>query len=142
MSSRIEWLALACGVVILAVLLELVRRRKLREEYALLWIGASCAIIVVAPQRWLLHELAAAAGVHYPPMVLPLLAGFFGVLLAIHFSLVISRLAAENRILAQDLGLLRLEVAELARARERERSELPAPARVEGAPAPSGRASC
>lgn len=118
MNTRIEWLCLLTAVGLLAFIVELIRKRRLREEYALLWIAATLCIAVMSKARWLLHWAAQVAGVYYPPMILLLVAGFFGMLLAIHYSLVISRLAAENRLLAQDVGLLRLEVTELKRALE------------------------
>ena len=111
--TRTEILCLCGGVAMLMFIVELIRKRRLREEYALLWIAATLSILVLAIQRKLLWGVAALLGVYYPPMVLPLLAGFFGMLLAIHYSLVISRLSGENRLLAQDVALLRLEVDEL-----------------------------
>lgn len=113
MNPRIEWIGLAIGLVCLALIVELIRKRRLREEYALLWIAATLAIIGLSMQREILHKLAELMGVAYPPMVLPMIAGIFGLLLAVHFSLVISRLSGENKTLAQDVALLRLEVAEL-----------------------------
>ena len=111
--TRTEWLCLAGGLALLIGIVELIRKRRLREEYALLWIAASISVVVLALSRPLLWAVAAAVGVYYPPMVLPLIAGFFGMLLAIHFSLVISRLSSENRLLAQDVALMKLELAEL-----------------------------
>lgn len=113
--TRTEWFCLLGGVALLLVIVELIRKRRLREEYALLWIAATASVIVLALERTLLHRIAALLGIYYPPMVLPVIAGFFGMLLAIHFSLVISRLASENRLLAQDVALLKLALEELKR---------------------------
>lgn len=116
MNTRIEWLCLVGALSLLLFVVELVRKRRLREEYALLWILAAISMAVMSKARWLLHAAAQLAGVYYPPMMLLLAAGFFGMLLAIHYSLVISRLSAENRLLAQDVGLLKLELDELKRS--------------------------
>jgi hypothetical protein len=114
-NTRIEWLSLVCALALLLFIVELIRKRRLREEYALLWIAATLSIAVMSKARGILHYAAQLAGVYYPPMMLFLAAGFFGMVLAIHYSLVISRLSAENRLLAQDVGLLKLEMDELKR---------------------------
>lgn len=108
--TRIEILALIIGLVVLGGVFELVRRRRLREEYSILWLAASLTIVGLALHRGGLDTLSQLMGIYYPPMVLVVLAGFFGLLLAIHFSLVISRLSSENRTLAQEFALLRREV--------------------------------
>jgi hypothetical protein len=111
--TRTEWVCLVGGVALLVLIVELIRKRRLKEEYALLWIAASFSILFLSMERTLLHRVAEIIGVYYPPMVLPLIAGFFGMLLAIHYSLVISRLSGENRLLAQDVALMKLELEEL-----------------------------
>ena len=114
--TRTEVFCLTGGVFLLVFIVELIRKRRLKEEYALLWIAAAFSVIVLSLARGLLHGVAHAIGVYYPPMVLSLIAGFFGMLLAIHFSLVISRLSGENRLLAQDVALMKLELEELRAA--------------------------
>lgn len=113
--TRAEVFCLTCGVALLVLIVELIRKRRLKEEYALLWIAAAISVIGMSCTRTLLHRAANLVGIYYPPMVLALVAGFFGMLLAVHYSLVISRLSGENRLLAQDVALLRLELAELRR---------------------------
>lgn len=113
--TRAEGFCLACGVALLVGIVELIRKRRLKEEYALLWIAAAVSVIGMSMTRTLLHRVAQLVGVYYPPTVLALIAGFFGLVLAIHYSLVISRLSGENRLLAQDVALLKLEVEELRR---------------------------
>jgi hypothetical protein len=114
--TRTEAFCLAGGIGLLMFIVELIRKRRLKEEYALLWIAAAFSVIVLSLARGVLHAVAHAIGVYYPPMVLSLIAGFFGMLLAIHFSLVISRLSGENRLLAQDVALMKLELEELRAA--------------------------
>ncbi|MBI4862115.1 MAG: DUF2304 domain-containing protein [Candidatus Riflebacteria bacterium] len=113
MKSRIEWMTLAVGVGVLLFVLELVRKRRLKEEYSLLWIGASLVILGLSLNRPALDWLSRLLGIYYPPMALFVCGAFFALVLAIHFSLVISRLSGESRTLAQEVGLLRLEVREL-----------------------------
>jgi hypothetical protein len=104
------------GAVVLAIIvLEMVRRRRLQEEYSLLWLGTAAVILLLAGSRGLLDLLAWAMGVHYPPTSL-LVVGF-GCLLAaaLHFSAVVSRLSDENKGLAQELAILRWQVQQMER---------------------------
>lgn len=95
------------------LVLELVRRRTLREEYSLLWLGTAIAMIVVSAWRDLLHGLSALVGIAYPPNLLFLLASLFTLLLLLYFSTVITRLTQENKEIAQEVALLRNEVERL-----------------------------
>lgn len=113
--TRAELFCLVGGVALLTMIVELIRKRRLKEEYALLWIFAAIAVMVLSFERTILHRSAKLLGIYYPPVLLAIVAGFFGLLLAIHYSLVISRLSGENRVLAQDVALLKLELAELKR---------------------------
>lgn len=100
------------GASLLALLLviELVRRRQLREEYSLLWLGVAFAMLLVSAWRDLLHSLSAIVGIAFPPNLLFLLAALFTLLLLLYFSTVITRLSQENKDIAQEVALLRHEV--------------------------------
>ena len=119
MNPRIEYIALAGSLITLVGILELIRRRHLRESYALLWIGASAGLIVLSMFRELLEAIAKVLGIYYPPMVLLLMVGTCGFFLAIHYSIVLSKLADENRRLAQEIALLRADVEEVRNASRR-----------------------
>jgi hypothetical protein len=107
MDPRIQIISIFGSGVILAVVFGLIRQRKLREEYALLWLGASLLLIIVSLWRGLLETAARIAGVAYPPSVLFLAAIVLGFLLAMHFSVSLSRLANQNKRLTQEVALLK-----------------------------------
>ncbi|XWX03448.1 DUF2304 domain-containing protein [Aggregatilineales bacterium SYSU G02658] len=107
---------LGASLIALLIVLELVRRRRLRESYSLLWLGIAVGMIVLAGWRDLLHGLAALVGIAYPPNLLFLLAVLAILAMLLYFSTVISRLTQENRELAQRFALLQFE---LERVRER-----------------------
>jgi hypothetical protein len=92
---------------------ELVRRRRLMERYALLWLLSAVTLLVLSVWRDLLEVFASAVGVAYAPSALFLVALGFGLLLLLHFSLVISRLTDQTKVLAQRVGMLQQEVDEL-----------------------------
>ena len=71
--ERVQIVALIVSVLLLAVVLELVRQRRLTEEYSFLWILCSIALVVVSARRDVLDAAARWLGVYYPPMVLLML---------------------------------------------------------------------
>jgi len=113
--------AIGASVIALFVILELVRRRRLREEYSLLWLGTAIVMLVVGVWRDLLHGLATTVGIVYPPNLLFLLAALFLLFIQLYFSTVITKLTQENKEIAQQVALLRHEVETLRSERlERE----------------------
>lgn len=97
---------------LLLVVLELVRRKRLMERYALLWLFSAAVLIVLAAWKGLLTTISFAIGVHYPPSLLFLLAAGFELVLLMHFSLTNSRLTDQNKVLAQRLALLQRRLDE------------------------------
>ena len=88
-------------------MLELVRGRRLKERYALLWLATGVVLLVLSVWRGGLNTIAGWLGVtSYPPAVLFAVATLFILLVLLHYSTVISKLADQNVILAQRLALL------------------------------------
>jgi hypothetical protein len=106
MDPRIQIVAIAAAAALLVVLLELVRRRRLLERYALLWLFSSLVLLGLSIWRGLLETIADAIGVAYPPNALFLIAFGFVLVLLLHFSLAVSRLSDQTKVLAQRLALL------------------------------------
>jgi hypothetical protein len=124
---------IAIAVVAFAVIFELVRRRQLMERYALLWLGAAIMLVVLAIWRGLLTSLSGDLHIYTPANSL-FAAGFvFVIALLLHFSMVISRLSEQNKMLAQRLALLDERVEHVAPSRTVE----PVPAAPSTAP-PAG----
>lgn len=96
------------GLVLLATILELLRRRQLREKYALLWFAVA---IVVGPLAFfprLLDRVARAVGVVSGVSLVLFLAVVFLLLVCVHLSWEVSRLEEETRVLAEQVALLRM----------------------------------
>jgi hypothetical protein len=95
------------SVLLLAVILELIRRRRLRERYALLWLLTGLVLLALSLWRDGLNTIAGWFGVTgYPPAVLFAVATLFILLVLLHYATVVSRLSDQNTILAQKLALL------------------------------------
>jgi hypothetical protein len=110
-------LAAIASVALLAVVLELIRSRRLRERYALLWLLTGVVLLVLSLWRTSVTTIAGWVGIQtYPPAVLFAIGTLFIVLVLLHYSTVISKLADENTVLAQRLALLEEKLTERDRA--------------------------
>ena len=114
MTDRVQIFALAGSVAFLVLVLELVRRRRLAEEYSALWIVSSIVLIGVSVKRDLIDIVARWLGVYYPPAVLLLLLIGIIAMALLSFSVILStqrrqidRLIEENAILSAELRELR-----------------------------------
>ena len=106
--------AAVASVGLIAVVLELIRSRRLRERYALLWLLAGVVLLVFAIWRDGANTIAGWVGIRtYPPAVLFAIAALFFFAVLLHYATVISRLADENLTLAQKLALLESRVADM-----------------------------
>jgi hypothetical protein len=118
---RIQIVAIVAAVGLFALVFELVRQRRLMERYALLWLLSAATLLALSVWRDLLELFAGAVGVAYAPSALFIVALGFGLLLLLHFSLVISRLTDQNKVLAQRVGILQQRVDELDRTPDPDR---------------------
>ena len=110
---KVSVAAVAASLVLLLVVFELIRSRRLRERYALLWVLTGLVLLALSAWRGGLKTIAGWVGVQtYPPAVLFAVAGLFVLAVLLHYSTVISKLADQNVILAQRVALLELELSE------------------------------
>jgi hypothetical protein len=105
-------LAVAVTLALLLLVFELVRRRRLSERYAILWLLAAATLFVLAAWKGLLTSLSHDVGISYPPSALFAVAIGLIAMILLHFSLAVSRLSDQNKILAQRLGLLQQRLEE------------------------------
>jgi cell division protein FtsW (lipid II flippase) len=105
-------IAAAIGsLLLLLVVFELIRSRRLRERYALLWLLTGLVLLVLSVWRGGLNTIAGWAGVEtYPPAILFAVASFFVLAVLLHYSTVISKLSDQNSILAQRVALLEEQI--------------------------------
>ncbi|MEW6721322.1 MAG: DUF2304 domain-containing protein [Thermodesulfobacteriota bacterium] len=119
--NRLAVLSIFASVAFFVYIIEMVRRRKLMEEYSILWLSGSAAVLVLSVKQEWLNRISAAAGIAYPPSLLFLVGMLFIVLILIHFSMTVSKLKHKNKQIAQEVALLkaRLEEAEPRRSPEK-----------------------
>ncbi|MBN2057418.1 MAG: DUF2304 domain-containing protein [Candidatus Saganbacteria bacterium] len=110
--DRIQILALLTSVALIIFVLGLIKKRRLKEEYAFLWLLIGLVIAVISVFRNLLEVLGDILGIFYSPAALLLLAVLFILLILFHFSVVISGLSEKIRLLAQKTARLEQELEE------------------------------
>jgi hypothetical protein len=127
MSTHQRAVAVLATLGLLILVFDLVRRRRLLERYALVWMAVTILLLALSAWAGLLDTVADAIGISYPPSALFAAAFGFVIVLLLHFSVAVSRLTDQSKLLAQRVALLEQR---LARAEAR-REEEPAEAQVE-----------
>ena len=129
MSGRAHLLLVLMTLGIVGFVLHLVRSSRLRAKYAMLWTTVGVGLIVLAAFPALLDRTALEVGIYYPPAAFLMAAVAFLFVLSVHFSYELSRLEERTRTLAEEVALLRDEIA-------RQQAEVGKP--VAGEPHPVG----
>jgi hypothetical protein len=106
MDSRIQLITGGLAFFGLIVVIELVRRRRLLERYALLWLLSTVVVLALSIWRDVLDRVASSIGVADPPNALFVVALGFVLVLLLHFSVATSRLSDQTKVLAQRVALL------------------------------------
>jgi len=106
MTTHQRAVAVLATIGLLVVVFDLVRRRRLLERYALVWMAVTIVLLVLSAWGSLLDQVASAIGISYPPSALFAAAFGFVIVLLLHFSVAVSRLTDQSKILAQRLALL------------------------------------
>jgi hypothetical protein len=119
---RTQLFVFLLGVGLLVFVLDTVRRKRLREQYSLLWLLSAAVLALAALFIRGVERLSHLVGIYYPPAFLFLIAILMVLVMQFHFSLVISNLREQNKSLTQDLGLLGAELRRLQQ-RDRERRD-------------------
>ena len=105
--QSIQFVAIIISLIILVVVVDLIRRGMLKEQYALLWIASAIVLMMLSVWRGLLDIIASSLGVAYPPSFLFLVAFLFLLLIVLYFSVVISNISEKNKKLSQEVALLK-----------------------------------
>ena len=119
MIDRLQIVALAVSAVLLLTVFELVRRRKLTEEYSFLWILSSFVLLALSARREILHTVAGWLGVSDPLMVLLMLLVAMVVVASLCFSVIVSRQRQQIERLIEETAILSAELRELRAAQPR-----------------------
>jgi hypothetical protein len=122
MDTKLQVLAIVGSAGLLLVILEMVRQRRLLERYALLWLFSAVVLLALAVWRDFLETISETVGIATPSNALFVIAFGFVLVLLLHFSIAVSRLADQSKVLAQRVALLE-ERLKRAEGGERQESE-------------------
>jgi hypothetical protein len=100
-----------CAALALTAMFELIRRQHIKEKYTVLWMLTAIAIVAVAIYPRVIDLIADATGIRSGPNVLLLVGGLVIIVVCVQLSIEVSRLEDRSRALAEEIGLLRLELA-------------------------------
>ena len=109
LDTRVQIFAIVGSALLFVFVLELLRRRRLSEPYAILWLLASVVLLVLSIWDDLLDSLAELVGIATPANALFVVGFGFVLVLLLSFSTVVSRLTRENKVLAQEVARLNRE---------------------------------
>ena len=109
---RVSLIAAAAASILLIIVLELIRSRRLQERYAVLWLLTGGVMLLFAIWTDALNVLADLTGIAYPPSALFILGAGFIIVVLLHYSTVISKLSEQNTALTQRVALLELRLEE------------------------------
>jgi hypothetical protein len=125
MELRIQILAIAASGTLLLIVLEMVRRKAFLERYALLWLLSALVLLALSVWSGMLEWVAELIGIVYPPNALFLIAFGFVLVLLLHFSLAVSKLSDQTKVLAQRLALLEQRQSRVEQERAADASPQP-----------------
>jgi hypothetical protein len=108
---RLTVLTATVAVLLLLLVFELLRRRQLREKYAVLWMGVVAVVVLLGFYPRLLDAVARQVGVVSGVSLVLFLAVVFLLLVCVHLSWEASRLEEKTRTLAEEIALIRTELA-------------------------------
>jgi hypothetical protein len=115
-STRLNLVAMIGSIILLLIILELVRRKYLRERYALIWIVTGSLFLLLSIRVHLLYKISNFLGFTVPSNAL----FFFGILfllsIVLGLSVITSRLSEKNKVLTQEVVLLKKRVADLEKS--------------------------
>lgn len=114
---RIQFIAISGSVGLLLFILELIRRKRIRENYSLLWLFIGTIFMFFSVWRRGLEVLAKLMGIAYPPTAFLLILVMALFVILIQFSIITSDLTEKNRKMAQEIGLLKEKVREFLEGR-------------------------
>lgn len=103
-------LGIVGSLVTLVLLFELLRRKHLREKYAILWVVVALGTLVVAAFPQLLFWMSDLVGVEVPANLLFFFASMLLLGISVHHSYELGRLEERTRTLAEEVALLRVQV--------------------------------
>jgi len=108
--NRVQIISIIFSLLLLFVIFELVRKKKLKEQYSIIWFIVGFILLLFSVFNGLLELISKLFGIFYAPALLILIVIFLGSILVLHFSVIISKLSEQNIKLAQEIALIKNKI--------------------------------
>jgi len=105
--------AISISILLFILIIDLVRRRMLREEYSWLWLLTGAVIIVLASWYELLMSITTLIGIVLPTSTLFFFGLLFLMIISLYYSTKISSLYDRVKDVSQEVAILKMEVSRL-----------------------------
>ena len=106
------------GIFLFILILELVRRKKFREELSIIWLLIGFGLIFSSFADLVIDPLARRMGISYPPALVFMIISFLLVLALLYFSIIVSDLKGKNKELSQKIALMEYKFSKLYQEKE------------------------
>lgn len=106
MSSRFQIILIVGIILVLLLILNMIRKRKLELKYSLVWLIVMVLLLVIACMPEKLHDIATALGIYSPVNMVFFLGFVFSLIIIYVLTVTVSRLSARIRRLAQIVAML------------------------------------
>ncbi len=106
-------IAILFSITLIGYILWIIRKQRLKVEFSLLWLGIGVVFLIFSAWRQGLEMLSDLLGIAYAPAALFIIMLTGILLILIQFSMIISRLAERSKVIAQEFGILKMEVEQL-----------------------------
>ena len=106
--DRIQLVSILFSLAVFATIFFLVKNRKVKEEYSILWFATAVVFLYMSIDRFAVDRLGNLFGIAYKPTIILLLIAGFITLVLVHITVVITRLTDQNKELIQELALANL----------------------------------
>lgn len=113
MDLRARVFVVLISLGILFFVINLVRKKYLKENYAIMWVLTFVVMSIVPMFINYLDQVAYAIGISYPPALLYLMALMFIFILILNFSVIVSKLSDQNKTLIQNFGILESKIKQM-----------------------------
>jgi hypothetical protein len=111
--ERIQWIGILFCLCALGFILYLVSRKKIKESYSLVFICGCLIFLMLSIKRSLVDSIGFSVGIYYPPAALFFIISIVFFALFIHFSILLTKLSKEKKVLIQQLSILKYDFEDL-----------------------------
>jgi hypothetical protein len=108
--NRLSLLSIICSIILLWFIIHCVKKDRIKEAYALIWIFMGIAFLVISIWPSLMGVIAGLFGIYYAPALMIIILTVMIIFILIQFSIVISRQSERIKVLTQELALLKADL--------------------------------